>query len=49
MHDATILLNKTQMAGTGANGDSFLMVNIQADVLEPQSGYDYKNWVFPST
>lgn len=49
MHEATILLNKTQMAGTGENGDSYLMVNIQGDVLEPQRGFNYTNWQFPSS
>lgn len=49
MHEAAILLNKTQMAGVGANGDSYLMVNIQGDVLEPQRGFNYTNWQYPST
>lgn len=49
MHEAAILLNKTQMSGVGANGDSYLMVNIQGDVLEPQSGFNYTNWQYPST
>jgi hypothetical protein len=49
MGDAMILLNKTQIHGIGANGDSKLLVNIQKNTDEPVSrAYRYTNWDFPT-
>jgi len=48
MGESMILLNKTQIFSTGANGDSKLSLNIQADILDTVSGYKYTEWTYPS-
>ena len=45
MGESMILLNKTQTS-TGKNGDSKLLVNIQADVGNPTN--DYTKWTYPT-
>ena len=47
MKEGLILLNKTQMSGQGANGDSYLMVNIITDVLDSAGQYKFTNWAYP--
>lgn len=47
MGESMILLNKTQIFSTGANGDSKLSLNIQADILDTVSGYKYTEWTYP--
>lgn len=46
MGDSMILLNKTQVYGTGRNGDSKLLVNLQQDVTGGHS--NYTSWIYPS-
>jgi hypothetical protein len=48
MGESLILLNKTQIYSTGANGDSKLYLNIQANILDPVRGYNYKEWTYPT-
>ena len=48
MGDPLILLNKTQMYSTGANGDTKLLINMQPDILDPVRGFDYKTWTYPT-
>ena len=48
MGESMILLNKTQIFSTGANGDSKLSLNIQPDILDTVSGHDkYTEWTYP--
>ena len=47
MGESMILLNKTQIFSTGANGDSKLSLNIEADILGPVSGSNYTQWTYP--
>jgi hypothetical protein len=48
MGESLILLNKTQIYSTGANGDSKLYLNIQANILDPARGSNYKEWTYPT-
>lgn len=48
MGDPLILLNKTQMFSTGANGDTKLLINMQPNILDPVRGFDYKAWTYPT-
>ena len=49
MKDAAILLNKTQIYGTGANGDTKLLVNIIGGVEDTAAGTDeYPSWDYPT-
>ena len=49
MGETLILLNKTQIYGSGANGDSKVFMNIQADVSNFESeGYDFTGWTYPT-
>ena len=49
MKEGMILLNKTQIYGTGDNGDTKLLVNIIRDTEDDGSGNElYQNWNYPS-
>lgn len=49
MHDGAIIVNKTQIYGTGENGDVRVLVNIIADVDDASLGAaKYQNWVYPT-
>lgn len=49
MNEAMILLNKTQIFGTGANGDTKLLVNIISGVEDSTAGTDlYQSWDYPT-
>lgn len=49
MHEGMILLNKTQIYGTGRNGDTKLIVNIIKDTEDDGSGNElYQNWNYPT-
>jgi len=49
MRDAAILLHKTQIFGSGENGDSKLLVNIISGVEDSTTGSDqYQSWDYPS-
>ena len=41
-----VLLNKTQIYGTRKNGDSKMLMNIQAGITDPKNGY--KTWAYPT-
>jgi len=47
MGNSMIMLNKTQIYGTGRNGDSELLMNIQQDYLNKSSS-NYSDWIYPS-
>lgn len=43
-----VLLNKTNVFGTGQNGDVKMLMNIQGQTSDGSLGYDYKNWIYPT-
>lgn len=48
--DAMVMLNKTRMTGTTTNGDSYLMLNIQADINDIKNGLArYDAWTYPTS
>lgn len=49
MHEGAIIVNKTQIYGTGDNGDVRVLVNIIANVDDASLGEaKYQNWVYPT-
>ena len=42
-----ILLNKTQIFGTGKNGDAKMMVNIEPNI-QSDTNHFYKGWKYPT-
>jgi hypothetical protein len=45
MGESMILLNKTQIYGTGENGDSKMLMNVERDATGSNT---YKTWVYPT-
>jgi len=43
-----LFLNKTQIYGEGANGDTKILINIQPNISDPLSGYNYTDWIYPT-
>jgi len=43
-----IFLNKTQIYGEGANGDTKMLINIQPNISDPIQGYNYTDWIYPT-
>jgi hypothetical protein len=43
--DTMVLLNKTQIYGTGENGDTKMLMNIEKDATGKRT---YQNWVYPT-
>jgi len=43
-----LFLNKTQIYGEGANGDTKLLINIQPNISDPLKGYNYTDWIYPT-
>jgi len=47
--DTLILLNKTQIFGSGRNGDSVIYMNVQQNIFNSfERRYNYTNWDYPS-
>lgn len=47
--DNLILLNKTQIYGTGRNGDSKLYLNVQPNSTNTiNENYNWTKWIYPS-
>ena len=47
MGESMILVNKTQIYGTGKNGDVRVMLNVQANTLD-NSADKYTEWIYPT-
>ena len=45
--ESMILLNKTQIFGTGKNGDAKMVVNIEANI-KSDTNHFYKGWKYPT-
>ena len=46
--NSLIILNKTQIFGSSANGDSRMLVNLQNDTSKDLDGANYTKWIYPT-
>lgn len=47
--NSLILLNKTQIFGSGENGDSRMLINLQSDTSDNiDEGKNYTEWIYPN-
>lgn len=46
--NSLIILNKTQIYGSGENGDTRMLVNLQNDTSKDSVGANYSKWIYPT-